>query len=366
MILLNVLYLINHAGSGGTERYLLDLAEHYPHGGAYLIYNEPGRLSDRMAELGMGTLRVVMRGPFDIASAAKVARFCRDSRIDIIHTQFMRETYVALLAKIILRNEIKIKIVYTCHIDMNNNPAWKLTNALLGKKIDSYVAVCGSVRRTMIKNYFPAEKIQIIYNGVDAEPEPAKKNLRDAFGIGPDAFVFATLTRFTSEKGTAFLLAAIKRLKELTEAPFKVLIAGEGPLYAESERLAAEYGISGEALFLGYRTDTGDVLSTASVYLNASKSECLSVAILEAMSRGLPVVATDAGGNAEIVNGETACGFTVRYGDADAYARKMLAFITDAVLTAKAGENAKRAVADKFNAIDQRALTYAVYAGGTD
>ena len=357
----NVLYLINHAGSGGTESYLLGLAKNYKAGAVHFIFNEPGRLCERISELGIKPVKIALRHPLDIPAALKIARYCSENDIGAIHAQFTREAYIALLAKIFSRR--KIKIIYTCHIDADNNTAWKIFNSLLGNRIDSYVAVCNSVRRTMIKNGFPAKKIRVIFNGADAPPAYAAGNIREELGLSPDTFLFATLTRFTPEKGSAFLLEAVRALKKLTGAPFKVLIAGEGPLRDELIKTASELGVSGEAVFLGYRNDAGNILESADAYLNTSESECLSVAILEAMSRGLPVIATDAGGNIDLVNEKTGCGFTVKYGGAEEFASKMLLFINDKTLVETFGENAKRAVESDFNAKTQRALTYALYEG---
>ena len=355
---MNVLYLINYAGSGGTERYLFDLAANYARGKVFFIYNAGGRLREKISEAGIDAARVKMRGPLDIIAARRVAKYCARHNIKIIHTQFMRETYIALLAKLMLKN--KIKIVYTCHIDAECNFIWRILNSALGKGIDRYIAVCGAVRRTMIKNKMPADKITIIHHGVGPSPEPGT-DIRGEAGIGADEFIFATLTRFTPEKGAAFLLTAIKKLKDMTSAPFRVLIAGEGPQFAELRELAAEYGIEREAVFLGYRTDSGNVLASAAVYLNTSESECLSYAILEAIGRGLPVIATDAGGNPDIVNDEYGCGFTVRYGDADALAERMLAFMNDAALVKETGERAKKTAAEKFDAARLRGETYKLY-----
>ena len=364
----NILYLINHAGAGGTERYVLDLAESYPFGQTFFIYNEPGPLCEKMARYTTGGgARIAMRKPWDLSAAKIIAQFCGNNAIDLIHTQFMRETYIALAAKRFLKNRRDINIVCTWHLNDGHNVLWQAVNRMLSGGAERYVAVCEALKATMIQNKLPAEKIAVVFNGVVPTPAPdaadaTRKNFRIKEGIADDAFVFATLTRFTPEKGTLFLLRSVKKLKEIADKPFVVLVAGDGPMAAELKQAATEYGVDGETRFLGYRTDARDILMASDAFLNTSESECLSYAILEAMDCSLPVIATAVGGNVDIVNDATKCGATVAYGDTNGLAAAMNNYLNDAAAAKAAGRRAKEAVETTFNAERFKAETYGIYA----
>ena len=363
----NILYLINHAGAGGTERYVLDLAESYPFGKIFFIYNEPGLLLEKMARFISGSARIAMRKPWDLSAAKKIAAFCIDNAIDLIHTQFMRETYIALTAKKFLKNKRAIKIVCTWHLNDSHNVLWRAVNRFLSGGAERYIAVCETLKATMIKNKLPEGKIIVVFNGVVPSREPdGAYEMRAVFrkkeGIAGNAFVFTTLTRFTPEKGTLFLLKSIQKLKETADRPFVVLVAGDGPMAAELKQAAAEYGVDGLVRFLGYRTDAADILLASDAFLNTSESECLSYAILEAMDHSLPIIATAVGGNVDIVNDTTKCGVTVAYGDTDGLAAAMNNYLNDDAAAKAAGKRAKEAVETKFNAGRFKAETYGIYA----
>ena len=363
----NILYLINHAGAGGTERYVLDLAESYPFGKTYFIYNEPGPMRDKMARFVSGSAHIVMRKPWDIAAAKKIAAFCTDNAVDLIHTPFMRETYIALTVKKILKNKRGINVVCTWHLNDRHNILWKTVNRVLSGGADRYIAVCEALKATMIKNKLPAGKVVVVHNGIvparDTSGAPGTRaRFREKEGIGADAFVFTTLTRFTPEKGTLFLLQSVKKLKKIADKPFVVLVAGDGPMAAEVKQAAAEYGVDGAVRFLGYRTDATDILLASDAFLNTSESECLSYAILEAMDCSLPIIATAVGGNVDVVNDTTACGVTVAYGDTNGLAAAMNGYLNDESAAKTAGKRAKEAVETRFNAERFKAETYGIYA----
>jgi len=88
--MIKVLYLLNHAGKAGTERYVQTLIEklHNNKIKAYFAYNEDGLLVERLKELGIETYRIEMRNPFDIKAVFNLVKLCKKLDIDLIHTQF--------------------------------------------------------------------------------------------------------------------------------------------------------------------------------------------------------------------------------------------------------------------------------------
>ena len=113
-------------------------------------------------------------------------------------------------------------------------------------------------------------------------------------------------------KGLDFLVNSMAELDKIIKRKYVLLIAGDGEYYDAIGEQIKDLGLQDKVLQLGYRTDTENILYGSDAYVNSSKCyEALSFAILEAMSKYLPIVATNAGGNGDIVNEKTDCGFLI-------------------------------------------------------
>ena len=365
---MNILYLMNFAGKGGTEKYIADLAEKLieEKHSVHFIYHIGGMLGIEFENMGVTPVQIRMLNPFDFGAVRKILRYCRINNIDIIHAQHQREHYIALLVKLF---RPKTKVVFTCHFAMENNGIWKFMNSIMTRRDDAVIAVCDIVRRYMILNRFPRKKVQVIYNGVicdEAEESDEDKLALDELATEFDIvtnfnFVFVTLTRFSEEKGNMFLLESIRLLKEKTGIPFKVIFVGDGELLEECKAFAEENNLMDSVYFTGYRLDTDNILKLANVYINSSSKEALSFSIIEGLAKGLPAIVTNVGGNLEIVNRDTSCGLVVNYGDCEAMAEAMHDMMFDHELYDYLKECAVGVVKTMFNAEFSIAETLDVY-----
>ncbi len=150
---------------------------------------------------------------------------------------------------------------------------------------------------------FPEQKLEIIPNGL---PEPAFANCVPAISRNTDVVRVGMIARMNSAaKNHAGFLKAASRL--LTQCPMaEFILVGDGPLRPGLEAMAAELGIKEKVLFVGERHDIPAMLASLDVSILISSSESLSNVILESMAAGVAVVATDVGGNPELVkDGET-------------------------------------------------------------
>lgn len=348
--MIRVLYLINYAGKAGTEKYVYNLAKKYHKSKAecYFVYNTEGPLCEQIKELGIEPKRIEMRSPFDFKAARELAKYCEENKIDVIHAQYPRENYIAILAK---KHYKKMKVVYTSHLTISTGPLWKITNSFMTKKDHKIISVCNYGKELLIHNGFPKDKIEVIFNGVrPGEKGEPNKELKKSLSIDDDTFVMSILARYEESKGLDFLLNSIKLLKERTSRKFVLLIAGDGILFEDMGELIEKLNLQDCVKQLGFRKDTADILSISDLYINSSKClEALSFAMVEALVNGLPIVATNIGGNPDIVSPQNDCGTLVEYGDCDAFAEAVREYIENEELLKKRSENAKAAAENVFN-----------------
>ena len=346
---MKILYLINYAGSGGSERYVELLARYYHSSKATcgLCYNVDGPLVEKMKELDIPVYQLPMKSIADISAAKKLAKIVRDGEYDVIHAQYPRENYIAILAKLL---GCRAKIVFTSHLISEQPPVWRMLNRIFTPHDHAVLTVCTYGKEVLERGGVAKDKIRIVFNGVDAPAAPQRdRSVLKEFGIGDEEKVITILTRFSEEKGVPFLLRSIARLKEQTPVPFRLLLVGTGPDFDRDKALVPELGIEDKVVLTGFRTDTARLLAASDIYLNSSSSEAMSFAILEALGAGLPLVLTDVGGNPELVNTGGICGLLAPYGDEDAYAGAIAKLLEDDALRARCAAAARAKAEGEFD-----------------
>lgn len=360
---MKVLYLLNHAGKAGTERYVETLVKYLGEGDVepYFAYNEDGLLVERMAELGVPTARIEMNSRFDFKAAKELARLCEDWDIDLIHCHYLREHYTALLAK---RYNKKIRVVYTNHFVLANDILTRLSNRWMDKKQDQMIAVCNKGKEQLIANGWGGERIQVVYNAVDMDAWAGTRvgtTMRDEFGIPDDRLVMLCASRFAHDKGHDYLIRSLKRLGEITDVPFTMVLAGDGPLLEDVKQQVRELELEDRVVFAGFRKDIKNLYKSSDIYVNSSQHEALSFLIIEAMAAGLPVIVTDMGGNRDIVAPDASHGALVVYDDPDSMAQAMKKMLEDGQYRAACAREALRVVADRFEVGKMCQITREIY-----
>lgn len=359
---LKVLYLINHAGKAGTEKYVYNLVKTYSDKGVkcYFAYAEEGLLSEQMAQMGIESVKIPMKHPFDKKAAKRIAAYCRENNIDVIHTQYPRENYIALLSR---KYYSGTRVVYTCHLTLKTSFLWKITNKIMTKNNHKIISVCNKGKELLIGNGVPENKIDVVFNGIRPGETTAKNpGKRKELGIDDDTFVITTLSRYHMAKGLDFFTDSVAELKKKTNKKFVVLFLGDGELFDKIKNQIERNNLQNDIKQLGFREDADEILAASDLYVNSAKCfEALSFAILEALDHSLPVVATDVGGNPDIINSDTNCGILVKYGDTEKMAEAIKTMMEDREKYKMFSENAKRTVLERFNLDTLLEETYTKY-----
>ena len=362
---MKVLYLLNHAGKAGTERYVETLVKYLSADGRvepYFAYNEGGLLVERMEAMGVPSRQITMNSRFDTKAAKALAELCTEWGIDLIHCHYLRENYIAMLAK---RYNEHIRVIYTNHFVMANDFITRLSNRWLDKYQDQIIAVCNRGREQLMENGWGGDRIQVIFNAVDLEQWAGgreESTIRNELGLPEDRFVMLIASRFAHDKGHDYLIRSIKRLTEITDRPFTLILAGDGDLLEPTKALAAELGLTEDHLrFIGFRKDIKNLYKGADLYVNSSAHEALSFLIVEAMAAGLPAIITDMGGNSDIIKTPEDGGLLVTYNDPEEMAQSMKRFLEDPAFLAMCRENARRNIETRFEVHEMCAATFAAY-----
>jgi len=261
----------------------------------------------------------------------------------------------------LLRNQVKAIITFTPHSNLLGLPlAWlagvpvrvgthhgyiegssarlswvhgRLTNSWL---CGAMAAVSEQVRGYAIEREGVKEnKLVVIENGIESLrveklSEAERSALRAEIGVPDGAVLLLTVGRLTLQKGHTVLLDAIAQMK--TSEPLPVFVfAGDGPLRTELEQRAQQLGIAQQVRFLGVREDVNELLLAADIFVQPSLWEGLSLALLEALLAGLPVLATRVEGVVDVVeDGRSA--LLVPPNDATALATAIARLLKDADL----------------------------------
>jgi Glycosyltransferase len=215
----------------------------------------------------------------------------------------------------------------------------------------------------MIRNGVDGSKIKVVFNGVDPEVwgEPVKSTMREEFGIAEDEFVMFCGSRFAYDKGHEFLIQAMADLKKMTDKKFRLVLANDGPFLEERKQQVKALGLEHEVIFIGFRKDMKNLIGGSDLYINSSQHEALSFAIIEVLAAGLPVVATDMGGNGDIINDETKCGMLIKYNDSEGLAETVKKIIENPELLSELKRNALKAVRERFNLDNMVGQAYNLY-----
>lgn len=302
-----------------------------------------------------------------------------------LHVFPLRRTYdvnalrMALRLRNLIRHE-KVKIVHTFFetSDLWGGPIAKLSGcaALVSNRrdmgilrlskhqfayrvmnplFDHVLTVSEEVRSYCIQHdRLNPEKVTTLYTGIEMENVLAAdgtNGLRVTLGVADDSPLIITVANIRRVKGLDTLLRAAAAVRQEFPRAVFLLVGGisESPHYQELQDLAASLGLKENVRFLGARDDVISLLKISDVFCLPSRSEGFSNALLEAMARGLPCVATRVGGNAEAVE-EGRNGFLVPHEDPDALADRILTLLRQPSLAKQMGQVGRQIVEAKFTA----------------
>lgn len=234
---------------------------------------------------------------------------------------------------------------------------------LLASRVDGFIAVSDQVREAIIRQVGPVQtKIHTICNAVDTkrfDRRGDRETLCRQLGIDGNASLVATVGRLTEQKGHRYLIDAASAVANSLPSTHFLLI-GRGELENALRRQATETKAAGNIHFLGVRDDVPDLLAAVDLFVLPSLWEGLSVALLEAMAAGKPIVATQVSGTTQVI-APGVTGLIVPPRDSNALAAAITAVLSKPEQAQAMGQAAKQHVEANFGAQSQADAHLALY-----
>ncbi len=354
------------ASSSGVGRHVMDLTSGLLERGheVHLVYSEVR--SDRVFCDDLRALseypsfrarRILMRHglhPQDLLAARSLRHYVQShGPFDLIHCH---STKAGLVGRIGLAGYGAARI-YSPHMffgmGQGGSAAARRAAAVLelglSKLCDRIIAVSREEYEHAIGLGIDPAKLRLIPNGVEMESKAARPRaeLRHAWGLRPGEQCIGFVGRMVPQKSPETMLRAFAELLDRgTEAPARLVMIGDGPLAGSCRRLAAQFGTEERVVWLGEQ-DAKTLMHGFDMLALTSDSEGHPLVILEAMARGLPVVATRVGGVADTVRAGIT-GFVVGVRDVASIAGALRALVNDPALRENMGR-ASRLVAQEFS-----------------
>ena len=352
--MVKILYIICDKNFGGGSRHVFDLITNLDKKKFKpVLITVPSPL-EYLFKNKISLHQVDMKSRLDFKAIREIKNITKKEKPDIIHLHSTRAGIIGTLAV----KDLDIPIIYTEHLFTDDYiPENKLIHRLqlealkrLSKNIDRVIAVSKAVKDYLAnKKIFSDDKIEVIYNGIKINQYAKPENKKF------DKLIIGSIGALSEIKGYKYLIEALKIVNslEIGNCPpwlvetGKLEIIGEGPDKADLKGLIERYHLQNKIDLIPFSSNIEDKIKKWDIYVQPSLSESFGLATAEAMSIGLPIIATNAGGLKELVDKNS--GFLVKPADAKALASAIIKLIQSPAQRAEMGKNARERIKKYFS-----------------
>lgn len=343
---MNILQIVSSSRTSGAEKHVLVLSEQLRRRGHQVtVLCPPGEwLPGALRDVGVPVRVMPMHGPSSLGTLGKIVQCIREQRIDIIHTHLTCACYFGFLSG----RRTGVAVVSSVHTPTHDF----VYRRLLPRGRNRIITVSEFVRNALIGQRVAPTRIRTIYNGTEfcdaiessapagargerqpaycsgeailvgassgtgraallnripATDEETLRSVRTELELPADALLIGIFARVEEFKGHRILAQALRRIVAAYPDAYLICVGDAAASFQhELEEIASHDGVSSHLRFTGERNDVQRLMSAMDIVALPSEYEACSMAIIEAMALGKPVVATRAGGNPELIrHGET-------------------------------------------------------------
>lgn len=305
---MNISHFVENLNRGGLERAVIDLIRaqmSLGHRCQVVCLFERGTLADELVDLGVPVHACAKRRGFDLRALRRARALIKAHDTEVLHTHNAVAHYHAVIAALALPIR---RTINTRHgmgaLDTASRREWLYRRTLFAT--NAVVTVCEAAKRELARlGAVPEAKLVAVPNGIRVERfalADAKSRCRfvSNFGLPPGTRVIGTVGRLVRAKNHAGLISAFAQIAD-RQPDCVLVIVGDGELRGELDAQIRSLSMEGRVILLGDRNDVGELLAGFGIFAMSSLTEGYSIALLEACAVGIPIVATDVGGNSEIV-----------------------------------------------------------------
>jgi glycosyltransferase involved in cell wall biosynthesis len=310
--------------------------------GVYVVVpTKNGGLAERLKNKGINVNVVEFPRILDyhlllkVKALSKLLKLMAKYQIDIIHTDGPRNTFYAGIAA-------KVKnIPLIWHVRVSNHDRY---DRIL-TKLSSRIILVADTLRSRFKINSNDKKFVTIHNGVDLDKfrtQEHEKLVRQRYNIDNNELLISVAARIERPKGQKYLIEACGKLKNRIKS-FHILLAGEitdNSYMNDCSKMAIKFGIHDRVIFAGPLNNINQVLNETDIFVLPSLFEAFPRSIIEAMAAGIPVIATDVGGNTEAIENNVS-GLIIPSRDSNALAEKIYLLGQNPKLRLKIGAEAR-------------------------
>lgn len=350
---INIVFIIDQWGIGGTERQIQYLLEGIDKS-KYNIYLAVLRKTNinLLNIQGLNKYIIDINSLLSIKGLIKLFTFAgwlRKNKINVVHTFFQDATLFGVFAvKIFTSSKV---IVSFRDMGFWRTPLLILFYEIIYRISDAFIANSNAVRSTLPAS-IPPQKMNIIYNGITGSQ--SEKNDLDyspkyylEWKLPQNLPIICMVSNLNRKvKRVDLFIDAIPLILKEIQAHF--VIVGDGYLKSVFIKQAQQQNVLKNITFTGQRSDVQNILSACQVVVNCSDSEGLSNSVMEAMSIGKPVVASNVLGNQELISNDVT-GLLFKPGDSQELAKNLINILTDKKSAKKIGKSAKEFINNNFS-----------------
>jgi glycosyltransferase involved in cell wall biosynthesis len=301
-----ILHCIETGGPGGAETVMADIAANLDPGRFESIAVVPydGWLKQILDRRGVRSVVMSSSPGFDIAMIWRLASLCRQEKIDLIHSHLPDENFYCCFAGLASRR----KVISTYHGFLSMRTAReRIKVRAVARLATAVVAVSKYLAESLEGAGFPKRKLSWIHNGIDVERFRSANRgyLHKELSLPAESRLVGMIAnQRTAKSYDTFVRAAARVGEQYPAAHFVSVGATEPSINQHILELVNQFGIADRFHALGFRSDIPEILGSLSAFVLSSASEGFSIATIEAMASGRPVVVTRCGGPEELVKDE--------------------------------------------------------------
>lgn len=349
---------------GGSQRqisYLLGGLDRSRWEPELLFFRNESFMVRDLREQGITVHQLRKRGRIDVGFVLRLASLLRRGRYDMVHAYSLTAEFWTAVARLLVRQAPpQVSSVRNLHLT-SSRVFWGLKQFAVRRSVAVIANAQAAAATTALRVNVPLEWFDVVPNGILPAVAPAageREAAREALGV-PEERVFGLFVgRLVTQKNLPCLVRALSQLRA-AERPW-IALAGQGPLQADIQGLRDAAGLQADMRFLGERSDTLMLMKAADFLVLPSLYEGMSNVLMEAMSVGCPVVASNVGGSAELIEHDVS-GLLFASDDDSALSTLLRRLATEPSLRSRLSSEAAARIRSRYSIAQLVGATVAVY-----